>query len=151
MPPDSTHQQQLETAIATLRLPPGIQVRCWSRADAPAIEHLSTRESWSTPARRPEATLAAWQNSWPTLVVTEQERVVGFVRGITDGAITLFIAELLVDPVYRGRGLGRLLLDTCHALFPQTRLDLISTADAAAFYKAGGFRSVGEGLRRSYR
>ena len=151
MPPNQTHQQQLAAVMEGLQLPSGIHVRCWSKADASAIERLSTRESWSTPARRPEATLAAWQNSWPTLVVTEEERVIGFVRGITDGAITLFIAELLVDPAYRGNGLGRLLLDTCHALFPQTRLDLISTTEAAPFYKAVGFRYVGEGMRKSYR
>lgn len=145
----NTHQTQLAAALMTLHLPPGIQLRCWTEADFPAIERLSTAQGWPTPHDRPDEALAAWQQSWPTLVAMEGERVTGFVRGITDGEITMYIAELLVEPDYQGKGIGRLLLDACHALFPHTRLDLISTEEAIPFYKAIGFRSVGEGLRKS--
>ena len=146
-----THQAQLEAVLTTLQLPPTLQLRCWTAADFPAIEPLSTLQGWPTPQQRPEEALAAWQQSWPTLIVTAAERVVGFVRGITDGEITTYIAELFVDPQYRGQGIGRLLLDACHALYPHTRLDLISTEEAVPFYQATGFRYVGEGLRKSYR
>jgi GNAT superfamily N-acetyltransferase len=146
-----TRQKQLEVALTTLSIPPGIQLRCWIEMDFPDIERLSTLQEWPTPHDRPEGALVAWQHSWPTLVVTEGERVIGFVRGMTDGKITMYIAELLVDSDYRGKGLGRLLLDACHALYPHARLDLISTEEANPFYKTIGFRYVGEGLRKSYR
>ncbi|HZR43498.1 MAG TPA: GNAT family N-acetyltransferase [Ktedonobacteraceae bacterium] len=148
---DHIHQSQLAAVLATLRLPLGVSLRCWTETDFPAIQRLSTLQGWPTPESRPAEALAAWQHSWPTLVVAEGERIVGFVRGITDGTITTYIAELLVDPEYRGRGLGRLLLDACHALCPLTRLDLISTEEAVPFYKSYGFRNVGDGLRKSYR
>lgn len=145
-----TRQKQLEAALTVLKLPPGIQLRCWTETDFPDIQRLSTLQRWPTPHNRPEEALAAWQHSWPALVVTEGERVIGFVRGMTDREITMYIAELLVDPDYRGKGIGRLLMDACHALCPRTRLDLISTEEAIPFYKATGFRYVGEGLRKSY-
>ncbi len=143
--------EQLEAVLEAIPRSPGIQFRCWSEADFPAIQRLSALEGWPTPDSRPEESLIAWQHSWPTLVVLEGENVIGFVRGLTDGEITTYIAELLVDPRYRGKGLGRLLLEACHALHPHTRLDLISTEEALSFYKKKGFRDVGAGIRKSYR
>lgn len=151
MSDSDTRQTQLEKALTTLNIPPGIQLRCWAEADFPDIERLSTLQGWPTPHNRPDEALVAWQHSWPTLVVTEGERVIGFVRGMTDGEITMYIAELLIDANYRGKGLGRLLLDACHALYPHARLDLISMDESNPFYKAIGFRYVGERLRKSYR
>ena len=147
----TTQQRQLDEALKTLDVPPGLHLRCWTDADFPAVERLSTLQGWPTPHNRPEEALLAWQHSWPSLVVTEGEAIVGFVRGITDGEITTYIAELLVAPDHRGDGIGRLLLDACHALFPHTRLDLISLEESTPFYRAIGFRSVGEGVRKSYR
>ena len=144
-------RQQLEVALTKLKLPPDIHIRCWSEADFPAIEHLSILQGWPTVHDRPEEARIAWQHSWPALVATKGEHVIGFVRGLTDGEITTYIAELLIDPSYRGKGLGRLLLEACHALFPHTRLDLISTEESVDFYKDNGFRYTGEGLRRNYR
>ena len=80
----------------------------------------------------------------------EGERVVGFVRGLTDGAITMYIAEMAVDAPQRGRGIGWALLDACHVLYPTARLDLLATDDARAFYKAYGFRELHDGMRKSY-
>src|SRR5437879_1470428 len=118
MPITESRQKQVDRVVTKLQLPPNILLRCWSAEDAPAIEHLSTRQGWPTPQNRPEETLNAWQHSWPALVLVEKERLIGFVRGITDGEITMCIGELLVDPLYRRQGLGRLLLDACHLLFP---------------------------------
>ena len=151
MTDDTSRQQQLSAVLKTLIRPPGITLRCWTETDFLAIARLSTPEGWMTPLHRPVEALQAWQHSWPTLVVTEDENVIGFVRGLTDGEVTTFIAELLVAPEQRGKGLGRLLLDACHLLYPHTRLDLISQEEAIPFYKALGFRYVGEGLRKSYR
>lgn len=143
-------QQQLRTALAQVTLPQGIVIRAWSEADFPAIQRLSLAEGWPSPTQRPADSLLAWQHSWPALVAVEGERVVGFVRGLTDGAITMFIAEMAVDAQLRGRGIGRTLLDVCHALYPTTRLDLLALDDARAFYKACGFRVIHDGMRKSY-
>lgn len=153
MSQSSDRQRQLAAALKRIKVFEGVmgaELRCWSEGDFSAIQRLSALEGWTTPQRRPEESLDAWQKSWPALVVTEGERVIGFVRGMTDGEVTMYIAELLVEREHRGRGLGRLMLDACHELCPHTRLDLISTAGANDFYRADGFRFVGEGLRKSY-
>jgi ribosomal protein S18 acetylase RimI-like enzyme len=143
-------QQQLTTALAQVTLPSGIEIRAWSEADFPTIQRLSSAEGWTSPTQRPTDSLLAWQHSWPALVAVEGEMVVGFVRGLTDGAITLYIADMAVDVRLRGRGIGRTLLNTCHTLYPTTRLDLLAADDARAFYKACGFRELHDGMRKSF-
>ena len=143
-------QQHLTDALAQVKLPSGITIRPWGEADFPAIQRLSQTLGWPSATQRPADSLLAWQHSWPALVAIEGERVVGFVRGLTDGAITMYIAEMAVDGRLRGRGIGRALLDACHALYPTARLDLLATDDARAFYQACGFRVLHDGMRKSY-
>jgi GNAT superfamily N-acetyltransferase len=145
----SDHPGQIERALADLALPAGIGVRVWSEADFPAIQRLSNAEGWTTPTTRPSEALAAWRASWPALVAAEADSVVGFIRALTDGVVTTYIAELLVVPQWRGRGIGRALLDACHQLYPHTRLDLLSMPTAGRFYEAIEFRSFA-GFRKSY-
>jgi predicted N-acetyltransferase YhbS len=142
--------QHLTTALGQVSLSAGIRVRAWQETDFPAIQRLSNAEGWPSPSQRPAESLLAWQHSWPTLVATENDTVVGFVRALTDGSITMFIAEMLVDSQQRGRGIGRALLDVCHFLYPTTRIDLLSVDDARAFYQACGFRVIHDGMRKSY-
>lgn len=147
-----TQKALLEAALTTLVIPASVGLRTWQEEDFPTLQRLAAEEGWSTYQRRPEESLLAWKRSWPALILTgEDGQVIGFVRGITDGEITMYIAELLVAYAQRGKGLGRLLLDTCHALYPHARLDLVSSEEANGFYKAHGFRLIGEGLRKSYR
>lgn len=143
-------QQQLTTALAQVTLPSGIEICAWSEANFPAIQRLSSAEGWTSPTQRPTDSLLAWQHSWPALVAMEGEMIVGFVRGLTDGTITMYIADMAVDMRLRGRGIGRALLDVCHALYPTTRLDLLAADDARAFYKVCGFRVLHDGMRKSY-
>lgn len=144
-------QQHLESVLRTQPLPADIHLRGWQATDFPAIQRLSNAEDWPTPNNRPEEALRSWEHSEPALVLYKDARLIGFVRGLTDGEVTTYITELLVDANYRNKGYGRLLLDICHALHPHTRLDLISTEESTAFYKKAGFRDVGTGLRKSYR
>jgi hypothetical protein len=71
----TARQRQLDEALKTLNVPPGLHLRCWTEADFPAIERLSTLQGWPTPRKRPEEALLAWQHSWPSLVVTEDEAI----------------------------------------------------------------------------
>ena len=144
------HQQQVMSILAELKLPKDITLRCWIENDFPIIQNLSANEGWPTAQNRPEESLAAWQNSWPTLVAIETKDVIGFVRAFTDGTITMFVSDLFVASEQRGRGIGHALLDACHLLYPCTRIELISTENAQSFYTSHNFRRVGQGFRKSY-
>jgi predicted N-acetyltransferase YhbS len=144
------NDQQLASALKQIVLPAGMSIRAWHEHDFPAIQQLSSAEGWPSPAQRPAESLLAWQHSWPALVAIEDDKIVGFVRALTDGSITLFIAEMLVDAQQRGRGIGRALLDVCHFLYPTTRIDLLAVDEARTFYKNCGFRVIHDGMRKSY-
>ncbi len=75
--------------------------------------------------------------------------VVGFLRAISDRSVTTYVAELLIAVKERGKGLGTILLDVCHELYPSTRMDLLSTDGSDAFYQKAGFKSF-PGFRRSF-
>ena len=147
---DDDRQRLVESALSGITLPTDVAIRAWTDADFPSIQRLSSTEGWPTPENRPDDALAAWRQSWPALVATDGETVIGFLRALTDGAVTTYIAELLVEPRWRGKGIGRALVETCHNLCPSTRLDLLTTGSGDRFYEAAGFRHFG-GYRKSYR
>jgi GNAT superfamily N-acetyltransferase len=138
----------VDDASISLQPPAGVSIRAWREVDLPAIQRLSDAEGWPTSSKRAEAYLAAWRHSCPALVATSGDRVIGFLRALTDGTVTTYVAEVLVARDLRGKGVGRALLDTCQALYPDTRLDLLSTDEADGIYEACGFRGF-PGFRRS--
>jgi 8-oxo-dGTP pyrophosphatase MutT (NUDIX family)/GNAT superfamily N-acetyltransferase len=140
------------TALDTLALracpaPAGVTLRPWAEGDCAAIRELSAAEGWQTPTTRPEADLASWRAAWPAIIAEADGEVVGFLRALSDGAVTTYVAGLLVAPSWRGRGLGCALLDACQALAPTTRLDLLAEPAAARFYAQADFRAL-PGFRR---
>ncbi len=90
----------LAAALAGIRLPPGVAIRLWAETDFPAIQALSDAEGWPTPRACPAA----------ALVATTETGVIAFVRALTDGEVTLFIAEMLVAPSVARQGAWPLLV-----------------------------------------
>lgn len=129
--------------------PPGVAIRPWQDNDFSVIQHISDLEGWPTPSSRPAEALHAWKHSFPALVAVHEEQVIGFLRAITDGAVTTYIAELLVAKAWRGHGIGKALIEACHELVPSTRLDLLSTGQDNLFYESNGFRHF-QGFRKSF-
>jgi hypothetical protein len=87
--------------------PDGVTVRAWTETDFPAVQQLSAAEGWTTPLARPEAARQAWLRSEPALVAVVDGAIVGFLRGLSDGGVTVYIAEVLVAPAWRAARLAR--------------------------------------------
>ena len=132
-----------------IKLPKDILIRQFIEPDFPSVQRLYEKEGWMTFIKRSDEGLEAWKNSTIALVAVEGELVVGLVRALTDGEITTYIAEIIVDINYRGKSIGKALLDVCHNLYPHTRLDLLSTEDEDEFYERNKFRKT-TGFRKSY-
>jgi len=144
-----TGQRQVQVLSDRLALPPSVRVRAWQEEDFSAVQRLSETEGWPTPLERPAAALQAWRRSWPALVVVTDEGVIGFIRAVSDGTITTYIAELLVAPHWRPHGIASALVELSQALCPSSRLDLLATEGSRRFYTRAGFRAFA-GFRLSW-
>jgi ribosomal protein S18 acetylase RimI-like enzyme len=96
---------------------------------------LCVAERWPTfpsdPGRARSALLAPGSI---TMVATDSQTrtPIGFAHALTDG-VTAYLAQLLVAPGYRCRGVGRSLVDATFARAGVARMDLL-TDTAEGFY-----------------
>jgi GNAT superfamily N-acetyltransferase len=132
-----------------LGLPAEVMIRAWDKDDFVAIQRLSAAEGWPTPNERPDASLRSWQHSWPALVAIADGTMIGFLRAVSDEYVTIYVAELLVVPEWRGRGIASALLELAQKLCPGTRLDLLATQASREYYERVGFHSF-VGYRRNW-
>jgi ribosomal protein S18 acetylase RimI-like enzyme len=138
-----------EELISVVKLSKDILIRKFVEKDFPLVQRLYEKEVWMTFVKRQEDSLKAWKSSSISIVAINKMEIVGLLRGLTDGEITTYIAEIIIDMDYRGKGIGKALLNECHNLYPNTRLDLLSTEGADEFYENNKFRKV-TGFRKSY-
>ncbi|MBZ9689695.1 GNAT family N-acetyltransferase [Clostridium estertheticum] len=139
-----------QDVMSKINLPKGIFIRQFVETDFIVVQKLYEDEGWLTAITKPEESLRAWKNSSISLVAVDESKIiVGLIRALTDCEITTYIAELLVNKNYRGKGLGKSLIDACHHLYPHARLDLLSTESADEFYNRNKFKKI-NGFRKSY-
>lgn len=80
----------------------------------------------------------------------EDGLVVGFIAGLTDGALCAFISLLEVLPICRGRGVGTQLVEAfiaeCRDLYA---CDLVCDPDLVPFYEQTGFTPYTAMIKRN--
>ncbi|MER2059915.1 MAG: GNAT family N-acetyltransferase [Niallia sp.] len=126
-----------------------IQIRSYKEADFSSIHALNEQENWSNLVEKKEDTKAAWNHSNIAYVATVDDKIIGYIRGITDQSITIFICELLIDQEYRGIGVGQELLYFVHSLYPTTRVEMLASSTSQAYYENKGFRPF-YGFRKTF-
>ncbi|CAM5608786.1 MULTISPECIES: GNAT family N-acetyltransferase [Niallia] len=127
----------------------GIQIRPYKEDDFQSIHELNKREQWTNLVEKKEDTKSAWNHSNAAYVATLNDQLIGYIRGITDRSITLFICELLIAPDYRGIGLGEKLLYYVHSKYPSTRVEMLASSTSNTYYESKGFRSF-YGFRKTF-
>jgi len=73
-----------------------------------------------------------------TVVVYEEEKLVGFVRAIEDSGLQLLVVDLYVKKNYRGQGLGEKLLYALHSL--QKNVPILVLPKEPLYCEGLGFR-----------
>lgn len=117
-----------------------LTIRPYRKGDFPALDRMNAAEGWTNLVEKKEDTKIAWDNSNVAFVAEVDGQIAGCVRGLTDSAITLYIAELLVDEKLRGQGIGKELLAYVHALYPKTRIELLASSTSRSYYETHKYR-----------
>ena len=75
------------------------------------------------------------------LSMFEKDKSIGFARLVTDYATFVWLCDFVVDPAYRGRALGKWLME-CILEHPVThvRINLLATKDAHGLYEKYGYK-----------
>lgn len=75
---------------------------------------------------------------------TASSQQVGYARAVSDGVADAHLADVIVDPRYRGRGVGKLIVGHMIDEGPGRRLRwTLFTADAHGLYEQFGFADPG--------
>lgn len=69
----------------------------------------------------------------------DDDRLVGLARSVTDGAYVTYLSDLAVTEMYRGRGVGRELIERTRQAAPQAKLVLLAAPAARTYYPHLGF------------
>ena len=114
-----------------------------SRLDVDMIHRFLATESYWAQNRTIEQTRTAISNSICFAVFKEQ-RQVGFARVITDKATFAYIGDVFILDGFRGRGLGKRLMNAMleHPELQGLRRWLLATRDAHGLYEQYGFSSL---------
>ncbi|WP_203340303.1 GNAT family N-acetyltransferase [Planococcus beijingensis] len=115
-------------------------IRSYREEDFPAIHDLNKQEQWSNLVEKKQKTEWAWGNSAVAVVAVIDGQVIGCLRGLTDGFVSLYVCELLVSEHHRKLGVGKTLLRYVHELYPETRLELLASSTSHSFYETMGYR-----------
>jgi len=75
----------------------------------------------------------------------DADKLVGVLRGLTDGTYNGYVCDLAVHPEYQGRNIGRELLKRMQAMNPAVQLILQASAIAKQYYEHIGWQKIENG------
>ncbi len=83
----------------------------------------------------------AIENSEPVISVWDSQKLIGFARATSDGIYRATIWDVVIDPQYRGAGLGRKLVQTVlsHPRMNRVERVYLTTTHQQSFYERIGF------------
>lgn len=113
-----------------------------SRVDRAAVHAFLTESYWARGVPR-EVVDRSIGNSLP-FGLYDGARQIGFARVITDRATYAYLADVYVLPEYRGRGLGKWLVQSvmAHPDLQGLRRWSLVTRDAHGLYREFGFKEL---------
>jgi len=110
-----------------------------NRIDWQKVSTLFKDINWKT--RLPEEISGAFRLSSITLFVYDKEEIIGFGRAISDGRYYAILADIVVDPNYQGKGIGRRLVNELNAELTGYHFVTLSAAPGAdKFYQQLGWK-----------
>lgn len=82
-------------------------------------------------------------SSHHTIQVFDGEKLVGFIRSLSDGVLYVILQDVIVHPEYQGKGIGKSLVKKMISLYEshpnKSFIRLFSEPNAEGFYASLGF------------
>lgn len=101
---------------------------------------------WTNYTTKPEMLEVAYKNSLHIIgAFNDDEKLIGVLRGVGDGASILFIQDILVYPEYQHQGIGTKLLQQILEKYKNVYQIQLATDDSTktvSFYESNGFTSL---------
>ncbi len=120
-----------------------------ARLDLDAIERLLRSSYWAADRSRDAIERSVRNSLCLGLYDLRNGRQIGLTRAVTDYATFAWLCDVIVDQAYRGRGLGKWMMET---IFSDPELAsigrwILATLDAEKLYQRYGFRSLARAER----
>lgn len=108
------------------------------------ILHAMLREAYWSPGIPRETVARAAAHSMCAIARDNEGTLIGFARAVSDRAVFAWVCDVIIDPAYRGKGLGRGLVRTLmeHPDLATVRRWMLGTADAHGVYAGLGFGPI---------
>lgn len=104
-----------------------------------ALQELFLSVNWSS-GHYPDKLVIAMQNSGSVFSAWDNDKLIGLINVLDDGAMTAYIHYLLINPEYHGQGIGKeLTLKVKEKYKDYLRIVLIAYDKEIGFYENMGF------------
>ncbi|AFZ13306.1 GCN5-related N-acetyltransferase [Crinalium epipsammum PCC 9333] len=112
-----------------------------SKIDLKQLQALFQVGAFWAEERKIEDLAVAIANSEPVVSVWDKNKLIGFARATSDGIYRATIWDVVIDPNYRGAGLGRKLVETVlsHPRMSRVERVYLMTTNQQSFYERIGF------------
>ena len=98
---------------------------------------------WANKRSREQIEKSMRNSSCYGICVEDEQKLAGFARVISDFATTWYLCDVIIDPEYRHRGLGKALVSHIASLPEYAGLrGFLFTRDAHGLYEKYGFETV---------
>ncbi len=123
----------------------GFSLRNDVRPDAQTIADLYRRSPLYRPVDDVARIAAMYLGSTIVITAWDGDKLVGILRGWTDGAYDGYVCDLAVDPDYQKQGVGRALLERVTAQSPRIQWVLRASKIASEYYSHLGWEKIDNG------
>ena len=96
----------------------------------------------------PDLHKKAFNNSYVTVFVYHDNRMIGFGRAISDGAYQAAIYDCAVVPEFQGKGIGRMIMKNILSKVNPCNIILYASPGKEGFYQKHEFRKMRTGMAR---
>lgn len=124
-----------------------MMIKEYSQFKEAEIRRLYSSVGWTGYTEDMDALCRGFINSLLTLAAYEDDELIGILRAVGDGETIVFIQDILVLPEKQRTGVGSALVRALLERFPRVRqIELMTdnTPSTVAFYRALGFKELGE-------